>query len=70
MSLLLFAALGPAKWQVRMGLGWQIDHFADYLPVMPIFCLAWPRPLVVGGALAVIGALLEGARSFHTRSHS
>jgi hypothetical protein len=25
--LLVVAALGPAKWIPRSGLGWQIDHF-------------------------------------------
>ena len=25
-ALLLFAALGPAKWQVRTGLGWQFER--------------------------------------------
>ena len=25
-ALLVFAALGPAKWQVRTGLGWQFDQ--------------------------------------------
>jgi hypothetical protein len=28
--LLLFCALGPAKWQYRTGLGWQIDHVVGY----------------------------------------
>jgi VanZ family protein len=63
-GLLVFAALGPAKWQVRTGFGWQIDHLLAYFAVTPIFCLAWPQPFVVGGALSVIGALLEGLQVF------
>jgi len=63
-ALLVFAALGPAAWQVRTGLGWQVDHFLAYFVVTPIFCLAWRRPFVVGGALMVIGALLEGLQAF------
>ena len=27
-------------------------------------CLAWPRPLVVGGALMVFAVLLEGLQAF------
>jgi VanZ family protein len=64
MALLVFAALGPAKWQVRTGLGWQFDHFLAYFAVTPIFCLAWPRPFVVGGTLMVIGSLLEALQAF------
>jgi len=64
LAVLVFAALGPAKWQLRTGLGWQIDHIVAYFAVTPIVCLAWPRPFVVGGALMVIGALLEGLQAF------
>jgi VanZ family protein len=60
----VFAALGPAKWQVRTGLGWQFDHFLAYFAVTPIFCLSWPRPFVVGGTLMVIGSLLEALQAF------
>ena len=58
--LLLFCALGPAKWQYRTGLGWQIDHVVGYFGFTLMFCLAWPRPLVVGGALMALARLLEG----------
>jgi VanZ family protein len=64
MALLVFAALGPADWQPRTGLGWQIDHFLGYFAITSIFCLAWPRPFVVGGALMGIAALLEGLQAF------
>ena len=46
-ALLLFAALGPAKWQVRTGLGWQFDHVVGYFAFTLMFSLAWPRPLPV-----------------------
>ena len=55
--LLLFAALGPAKLQVRTGLGWRFDHVAGYFAFAVLFCLAWPRPFIVGGAL-IAGAML------------
>src|SRR5438067_11932004 len=64
LALLVFAALGPAKWQIRTGLGWQFDHFLAYFAVTPIFCLVWSRPFAIGGALTVIGALLEGLEVF------
>ena len=63
-ALLLFAALGPAKWQLRTGLGFQIEHVLAFFAVTSIVCLAWPRPLVVGGAFMVISPLLEGLESF------
>ena len=72
--LLVFVALGPAKWVPRSGLGWQIDHFVGYFAFTLMFCLAWPRPLVVGGALMVLAVLLEGLQAFtpdrHRRSSS
>ena len=64
MALLVFAALGPADWQPRTALGWQIDHFLGYFAITSIVCLAWPRPFVVGGALMAIAALLEGLQAF------
>ena len=62
--LLTFVALGPATWQPRSGLGWEIDHFVGYFIFTLMFCIAWPRPLVVGGALMVFAVLLEGLQAF------
>jgi VanZ family protein len=63
MVLLVILALGPANWTPRTALGWQIDHFLGYFAITSIFCLAWPRPLVVGGVLMAFGALLEGLQA-------
>jgi VanZ family protein len=60
LALLVIVALGPANWQPRTALGWQIDHFLGYFAIALIVCLAWPRPLVVGGALVAFAVLLEG----------
>jgi VanZ family protein len=62
--LLVFVGLGPARWQPRSGLGWEIDHFVGYFFITLMFCLAWPRPFVVGGILMVFAVLLEGAQAF------
>jgi VanZ family protein len=64
MVLLVIAALGPAKWAPRTELGWQFDHFIGYFGITLFVCFAWPKPLVVGGVLAAIGALLEGLQAF------
>src|SRR6476659_3154723 len=61
--LLLFAALGPAKLQVRTGLGWQFDHVIGYLGFTLMFCLAWPRPFRVGGILIACAFLLEALQA-------
>ena len=61
--LLVFVALGPAKWQPRSGIGWETDHFVGYFVFTLMFCLAWPRPLVVGGALTVLAVVLENLQS-------
>ena len=62
--LLALVALGPAKLVPRSGLGWRIDHFVGYFGFTLMFCLAWPRPLVVGRALMVFAVLLEGLQAF------
>ena len=62
-ALLLFAALGPAKLQVRTGLGWRFDHVAGYFAFAVLFCLVWPRPFIVGGALIAGAMLLEALQA-------
>ena len=64
MVMVVIVALGPEKWQPRSGLGWQVDHFVGYFVITAIFCLAWPRPFVVGGALMVAAAVLEVLQAF------
>jgi VanZ family protein len=61
--VLIFAALGPGKWQPRTGLGWQIDHVVGYFAFTLLFCLAWPRPLVIGAALIALAGLLEALQA-------
>ena len=61
--LLVIIALGPAKWTPRTALGWEIDHFLGYFAITSLFCLAWPRPFVVGVALMAVAALLEGLQA-------
>ena len=61
--VLLFVGLGPARWQPRSGLGWEVDHFVGYFVLTLMFCLAWPRPLVVAGALIVFAAVLEALQA-------
>jgi hypothetical protein len=67
--LLLFAALGPGKWQYRTGLGWQTDHFVGYFVFTLGFWFAWPRPFVVGGVLVGAGILLEALQALTPDRH-
>src|SRR5262249_7916524 len=62
--VLVFIGLGPGKWQPRTGLGWEFDHFFGYFLLTLMFCLAWPRPFVVGGAIVVFGVALEALQAF------
>jgi hypothetical protein len=64
MAFLVFAALGPAKWVPRSGLGWQLDHFVGYFGITWLVCFAWSRPLVVGGAFIALSAVLESLQIF------
>jgi len=68
--LLPFIALGPASWTPRSGLGWEIDHFVGYFVITLMFCLAWPRPLVVAGALVAFASLLETLQGITPDRHS
>ena len=68
-ALLVFAHLGPANWQPRTGLGWQLDHFLAYFAVTSIVCLAWTRPFVVGAALMAASALLEALQGLTPDRH-
>jgi hypothetical protein len=63
MVLLVVAALGPAEWAPRSGLGWQIDHFVGYFVITSIVCVAWPQPFVVGGVLMLVAAVLEALQA-------
>jgi len=59
MLLLVYAALGPAKWQLRFGLGPLIEHTLALFAIASIACAAWPRPILVGGAFMTAAPLLE-----------
>lgn len=54
-----YAALGPAKMQLRPMIGWKTEHFLGFMIVTFIACGAWPRPIVVGVAMIAVAALLE-----------
>src|SRR5260370_39138854 len=64
LALLVIGALGPASSPPRTALGWQIDHFLGYFAITLLVCLAWPRPLLVGGVLVAAAFLLEGLQAF------
>src|SRR5262249_57452368 len=61
--LLVIVALGPAGWQPRTGLGWEIEHFVGYFAFTMMVCFAWPRPFAVGVALMAVAVLLEGLQA-------
>ncbi len=58
-AMLAFIALCPADWVPRTNLGFELDHFLAFFVATSLVCVAWPRPFVVGGALMVVGGLLE-----------
>jgi VanZ family protein len=62
--LFIVVVLGPSEWQPRSGLGWGIDHFVGYFVLTWMFCIAWPRPFLVGGALMAFAVLLELLQAF------
>jgi VanZ family protein len=68
--LLVFAALGPAKWMPRSGLGWQIDHFVGYFALTLMFCFVWRRPFLFGGGIMAVAMSLEGLQAFTPDRHA
>ena len=58
-AAIVVASLIPANMQLRTGMGWLTEHFLAYFAVTALFCLAWPRPLLVGGALMVFAGAIE-----------
>ena len=58
-AAIVVASLIPANMQLRTGMGWLTEHFLAYFALTALFCLAWPRPLLVGGALMVFSGALE-----------
>jgi hypothetical protein len=63
-AALLIAAIAadslvPVAWQVRTGLHWLIEHFLAYFAATSVLCLAWPRPVIVAGALMVLAGTME-----------
>ena len=60
LSVLVVASLllPPSVEQMRSG-HWAVEHFLAYFAAVPIICLAWPRPFLVGAALIPSAALLE-----------
>jgi VanZ family protein len=57
------ATLIPVGWQVRLGLHWLVEHSLAYFAVSSIFCLAWPRPMVVAVVLIPFAVLLEASQA-------
>jgi hypothetical protein len=52
-------SLVPVAWQIRSGLHWLIEHFLVYFVVTFVLCLAWPRPIIVAGALMALAGAME-----------
>ena len=64
-GLVLFLVVGLASpnFQPRSGLGWEIDHFVGYFILTVMFCLAWPRRLMVAGSLIIFAVMLESLQA-------
>ena len=63
-AFLVIASLSGAMVQPRTPLGWELEHFLAYCAVTVIVSLALSRPWAVGGALAVLGGVLEVLQIF------
>ena len=59
LAAIVVATLIPANMQIRTGLHWQTEHFLIYFAATVLFCLAWPRPVIIGAVLVPFALLLE-----------
>jgi len=62
LAAIAVATLVPADWQIRLGLHWLAEHFLAYFVVTVLFCLTWPRPMVVAVLLLPVAIALEMAQ--------
>ena len=57
-----YAALGPADWQIRLGLHWLVEHFLALFAATVLACVAYPKPMRVAAVLLPIAVGLEVAQ--------
>lgn len=58
-AFLVIASLSGAMVQPRTPLGWELEHFLAYFAATVIVSVALSRPWAVGGAMLVLGGVLE-----------
>ena len=59
---LVYAALGPEDWQIRLGLHWLVEHALAFFLLTVLACIAYPRPMIVAGLLVPFAVGLEAAQ--------
>ena len=60
---ILYAALGPEDWQIRLGLHWLVEHFLAFFSLTLLVCVVWPRPMIVAALLLPVAVALEAAQA-------
>ena len=60
---LAYAALGPADWQLRLGLHWLTEHFLGFFAATVLACAAYPKPMRVVLVLLPVAIGLEAAQA-------
>ncbi|GFO82881.1 MAG: hypothetical protein A49_25080 [Methyloceanibacter sp.] len=60
---LVYAALGPEDWQIRLGLHWLAEHALAFFVLTVLACIAYPRPMIVAGLLLPFAVGLEAAQA-------
>jgi VanZ family protein len=61
-AAIVYAALGPEGWQIRLGLHWLVEHFLGFFSLTVLACLAWPRPGIVAAILLPFAVAIEAAQ--------
>jgi hypothetical protein len=62
-AALAYAALGPANWQIRLGLRWLLEHFLVFFALTVLACIAYPQPMRVAAVLLPFAVGIEAAQA-------
>ena len=60
--VIVYGALGPEDWQLRLGIHWLVEHFLVFFVLTALACLIWPRPMVVAAVMLPVAVGLEAAQ--------
>ena len=62
-AALAYASLGPANWQIRLGLHWLVEHFLVFFALTVLACVVYAHPMRVAAVLLPFAVGIEAAQA-------